>query len=392
MSEIIIQKNESQPTERAKIGRNAGIVGICVNIILFAVKLIAGILSGSVSIIADAVNNLTDAGSSVIVLVGYVISAKPADKEHPYGHARMEYLCSLFISVIVTVLGIELLTSSVKTIMSADTVKEYSTVSIVIMASAIIGKLGLALYYRTVGKKIGSEALAASAADSIGDVFATSAVMIGIFLSPVIGPKTDGIFGAAIALYILVMGIKLIIESSNPLIGTAPDIELVKNIVAKLKSYDGVLGIHDLVIHSYGFDRFFASVHLEMDSDCDVMESHDIIDNIEAEFRQYMGIELVIHYDPITLNDERVSSVRLKVYEIIEGIASGFSAPLSMHDFRIVFGVSHTNIIFDLALSHDFPLNNDELVDMIRSEIKEKIGKDYNAVITIDRDYTTTRY
>ena len=392
MSEIIIQKNELQTAERAKIGRNAGIVGICVNIILFIVKLIAGIISGSVSIIADAVNNLTDAGSSVIVLVGYVISAKPADKEHPYGHARMEYLCSLFISVIVTVLGIELLTSSVKTIMSADTVKEYSMVSIVIMAAAIIGKLGLALYYRTVGKKIGSEALAASAADSIGDVFATSAVIIGIFLSPVIGPKTDGIFGAAIALYILVMGIKLIIESSNPLIGTAPDIELVKNIVAKLKSYDGVLGIHDLVIHSYGFDRFFASVHLEMDSDCDVMESHDIIDNIEAEFRQNMGIELVIHYDPITLNDERVSSVRLKVYEIIEGIASGFSAPLSMHDFRIVFGVSHTNIIFDLALSHDFPLNNDELVDMIRSEIKEKIGKDYNAVITIDRDYTTMRY
>ncbi len=392
MSEITIQKNEIQTADRAKIGRNAGIVGICVNILLFIVKLIAGIISGSVSIIADAVNNLTDAGSSVIVLIGYVISVKPADKEHPYGHARMEYLCSLLISVIVTVLGIELLTSSVKTIMSAETVKEYGTASIIIMAAAIIGKLGLAVYYRTVGKKIGSEALAASAADSIGDVFATSAVIIGILLSPVIGPKTDGIFGAAIALYILIMGIKLIVESSNPLIGTAPDIELVKTIVTKLKSYDGVLGIHDLVIHSYGFDRFFASVHLEMDSDCDVMESHDIIDNIEAEFRQSMGIELVIHYDPITVNDDRVSGLRLKVYEIIEGIASGFSAPLSMHDFRIVFGVSHTNIIFDLALSHDFPLNNDELVEMIRSEIRGKIGRDYNAVITIDRDYTTTRY
>lgn len=378
--------------DRTKIGRNAGIIGISVNLVLFAVKLIAGIVSGSISIIADAVNNLTDAGSSIIVLVGYLIAAKPADREHPFGHARIEYLCSLFISIIVTFLGLELLTSSVKSIIQSEEAAEYSILTIIIMVLAISAKLGLAIYYRYVEKKINSDVLAASSADSIGDVCATSAVILGIFLTPVLGPKTDGIFGVIIAAYILVMGIKLIFESSSTLIGTAPDIEIVKKIVSRLKSYDGVLGIHDLVVHSYGVDRYFASVHVEMDSECDIMKTHDVIDNIEADFRNELGIELVIHYDPVAVNDERVSIIQLKVYDIIESIAAEFSSPISMHDFRTVFGVSHTNIIFDLALTCEFPLTNDELVKMIRNEISQKIGSEYNTVITIDRDYTTTRY
>ena len=377
---------------RSKIGRNAGIVGIGVNLLLFAVKLVAGILSGAVSIIADAINNLTDAASSILVIVGYVISSKPADHEHPYGHARMEYLCSLFISTIVTVLGIELFISSVESIVGGGEGATYSTLSIVIMGAAVIVKVGLALFYSRVGKNIDSAALRASAADSIGDVCATLAVILGIVLTPVIGPATDGIFGALIAIYIFVMGVKLIIDASSTLIGTPPDIELIKAIVAKLKSYDGVLGIHDLVVHNYGVNTYFATVHVEMDADRDAVESHDLIDNIEVEIMEEMGIHLVIHYDPVAVNDERVNNLRASIHDIIDGMAAEFSSPISFHDFRAVFGHTHVNIIFDIAITHEFPLSNIEIVEMIRQSIKEKLGKKYNAVITVDRDYTTTRY
>lgn len=387
--------NDSKTLDRAKIGKNAGIVGIGVNLFLFAAKLIAGLLSGSVSIIADAVNNLTDAGSSILVMVGYIISAKPADKEHPYGHARMEYICSLLISVLVTVLGIELFRSSVDSFMDAlagGEAAEYSVLSIVIMCAAIAVKGFLAVFYTVLGKKIGSDSLRATAIDSIGDICATAAVILGIILTPVIGPIADGIFGAVIAIYIFAMGIKLIIESADRLIGTAPDVDLVKKIVEKIKSYDGVLGIHDLVIHNYGVNKFFATVHVEVDADRDILESHEMIDSIEAVFRSEMGIQLVIHLDPVSVNDERVNTLYSAVRSIIDGIASEYSSPMSMHDFRVVFGVNQTNLIFDIAVPHEFPLGNDELVSTVRSEISGKIGTEFNSVITIDRDYTTVRY
>ena len=218
---------------RTKIGRKAGAIGICVNIFLFAIKLFAGIISGSVSMVADAVNNLTDAGSSILLLVGYVLSAKPADREHPYGHARMEYLCGLFISIIVTVLGIELFSSSVKSVFSPDKAAEYGVPAVVVMVLAIFIKIALTVFYNIVGKKIDSQNLKAAAVDSIGDVCATTAVILGMVLTPVLGAKTDGVFGAVIAVYIFVMGVKLIIESSNTILGKAPDVELVKKIISK---------------------------------------------------------------------------------------------------------------------------------------------------------------
>ncbi len=377
---------------RTKIGRNAGIVGIAVNLLLFAVKLTAGLLAASVSIIADAVNNLTDAASSILVLIGYLISAKPADREHPYGHARMEYLCGLFISILVTFLGTELFRSSIDVIREPKAAIQYSAVSLIIMGTAAAAKIFLALFYRTVGKRIDSQSLRASAADSVGDVCATLAVIAGMLLTPVIGPRADGIFGCIIAVYIFVMGIKLIIDSSNTLLGTAPDIELVKKIIARLKSYHGVLGIHDLVIHNYGADQYFVSVHVEMDAEQNILECHDIIDNIEADFRHDMGIQLVIHLDPIALKDEQLNELKNKVREVVDELSAEFSSPISFHDFRAVFGVTHTNLIFDIALAHEFPLSNEELVDMLRTDIKKKFGEDYHAVITIDRDYTTKRY
>ena len=378
--------------DRIKSGKRAGIVGISVNILLFILKLIAGLVSSSVSIVADAVNNLTDAASSILVVVGYAVSSKPADHEHPYGHARMEYICSLFISVIVTVLGIELLRSSVEAFFTDDGGASYTTLSLVIMLFSIAAKIALAFFYNTVGKKINSESLKASAADSVGDVCATGAVILGILLAPVIGKNADAIFGSLIAIYILVMGVKLIVESSNTLLGEAPDAKLVKEIIDKLNSYDGVIGIHDLVIHSYGVDKYYATVHLEMDADRDINESHDIIDNIEVDFRQQLGIQLVIHLDPVTLHNEKVNSLHAALREIIDEIAAEYSSPMSMHDFRVVFGVTHTNIIFDIAVSDNIMLSNSEIVDTIRERVAKKLGNGYNTVITIDRDYTTTRY
>jgi cation diffusion facilitator family transporter len=377
---------------RTKIGRNAGIVGIVVNLLLFTIKLIAGILSASVSIIADAVNNLTDAASSILVLIGYLISAKPADREHPYGHARMEYLCGLFISILVTFLGFELFQSSVDAIREPGGGSGYSILSLAIMLAAVAAKIFLAVFYRTVGKRIDSKSLMASAADSIGDVCATLAVIAGILLTPVIGPMSDGIFGCIIAVYIFVMGIKLIIDSSNTLLGTAPDIELVKKIISRLKSYHGVLGIHDLVIHNYGADQYFVSVHVEMDAEQNILECHDIIDNIEADFRHDIGIQLVIHLDPIALNDEQTNDLKNKVREVVDEISAEFSSPISFHDFRAVFGITHTNLIFDIALAHEFPLSNEELVEMLRADVKKKFGEDYHVFVTIDRDYMTKRY
>ncbi len=381
-------KKEYTPKERNDIGRRAGAVGIGVNLILFTAKLVAGILSGSVSIIADAINNLTDAASSVIVIVGYFFAGKPADKKHPYGHARSEYLSTLFISIIVTVLGVELFRSSISSIAGGETA-EYGVLSVAIMIASIAVKGFLAVFYRVTGKKISSASLAASAADSIGDIAATGAVLLGMVLSPTTGRATDGVLGCIIAAYIFIMGLKMTKEASDTLLGKAPDRTLVFSVIEKIRSYDGVLGIHDLVLHNYGEGRFFASVHLEMDAERDIMESHDIIDNIENDFAHDMGIRLVIHLDPVYTNDERLNSLKSSVREIIDEISSELSTPISMHDFRAVFGITHTNLIFDIVVENELPVAEDEIIGLIRGRIK-KLDETYCAVITMDRDYTST--
>lgn len=303
----------------------------------------------------------------------------------------MEYLCSLFISVIVVVLGLELLLSSVKALFATEGA-HFNLISLIIMIGAILAKIGLAIYYRAVAKKIDSDTLRASAMDSIGDVCATAAVILGMILTPVIGPMADGIFGTLIAIYILVLGGKLVKESCDTILGTPPDAELVKTIVQKLRSYEGVHGVHDLVLHSYGVDRFFATAHVEVDSARDVLESHDMIDNMEADFRREMGIQMVIHLDPVTLNDPKINELHNGIRDILDDIAAQYAAPMSMHDFRVVFGTTHNNLIFDIAVSNDTTLKNEEIVDMIRVAVKKNWGEEYNTVITVDRDYITTQY
>ena len=382
---------ENIKEKRLRTGKLAGIVGIAANILLFAVKVIIGIFTGSIAAVADAINNLSDAGSSVFVLVGYHLSGKPADKEHPYGHARMEYLCGLFISVIITVLGIELLRDSAAKLFGGGSVTEFSLIAIITMAVTMIGKAGLAIFNFIMAKKIDSDTLKATAIDSIGDIFATGAVVAGMLLTPVTGKYTDAVLGAAIAVYIIVLGIKLVRESSDTLLGKAPDKELVADIVSKIRSYEGVLGIHDLVIHSYGAGKVFASVHVEVDADGDVMVSHDLCDNIENDFRDGGVVDLVIHMDPVQHSDPKVNALRAEISEILSHIASECGSPASMHDFRAVFGVTHSNLIFDVAITDDFPLSDRELCDRLEGEIK-KLSPIYNTVITVDRDYTSNRF
>ena len=382
---------ENTKEKRLKVGKTAGIVGIVANVILFAIKVLIGIFTGSIAAVADAINNLSDAGSSVFVLVGYHLSGKPADKEHPYGHARMEYLCGLFISVIITVLGIELLRDSAAKLFGGGSDTEFSLIAIITMAVTMLGKAALAIFNFIMAKKIDSDTLKATAIDSIGDIFATGAVVAGMLLTPVTGKYTDAVLGAGIAIYIIVLGAKLVRESSDTLLGKAPDRELVSDIVAKIRSYDGVLGIHDLVVHSYGAGKVFATVHVEVDADGDVMVSHDLCDNIENDFRDGGSVYLVIHMDPVQHSDPRVNALRGDVSEILSHISAECGSPASMHDFRAVFGVTHSNLIFDVAITDEFPLSDRELSLRLEDEIK-KLSPIYNTVITVDRDYTSNRF
>ena len=392
LEKIIKNYNEAQnPQVRVRVGRFAGFIGIFANIVLFAIKLVFGIVFGSISIIADSLNNLSDSGSNVLTVVGYTISGKPADKDHPYGHARMEYLASLLISIIVTFLGFEMLTASIEKLTSDPAEQDYSTVAIIVLASTIIVKVLVAILNFKLGRHIDSKALKATAIDSISDVIATGAVVLGMILTPYTGPYTDAVIGIVIAIYIMIMGIKLVVESSNTLIGEAPDKEFTHNIITKIKSYEGVLGIHDLVIHSYGANRCFATVHVEIDADGEIMHSHDLMDNIEADFLKNEGINLVIHMDPVSISDPETNELRHKCLEIVSSLSQEYSQPVSLHDFRIVKGVTHTNVLFDVSVTSEFSLSNSELCHELAERIKE-INPLYHLVLTIDRDYYSERY
>ncbi|MCI9551976.1 MAG: cation transporter, partial [Acutalibacter sp.] len=285
------------PAVREKSGQVAGGVGIATNLLLFAIKLAAGLLSHSVAIMADAINNLTDSGSSIIMLVGFKLAGKPADQEHPFGHARIEYLCGVIVSFIVLFLGLELGKSSVEKIFSPETAA-FGPLTLSILVVSVAMKLWQCFFYCSVGKKIGSQALVATASDSRNDVVATLVVLLGAVVTAASGWHLDGWLGLAVAAFIVVSGVKLVIETANPLLGAAPDQELVGRVYEKIRSYPGVIGIHDLTVHSYGEGRCFASVHCEVPAEEDILVSHDLIDNIERDFLKDEGIHLVIHLDP----------------------------------------------------------------------------------------------
>lgn len=377
-------ENTSNSKVRERYGVLAGAVGIASNGFLFLIKFLTGLLLGSISIMADAVNNLSDAGSSVITLIGFKISGKPADNEHPYGHARMEYICGLIVSFIIVFLGLQLIGSSFNKILHPAEV-EVNAVMLFVLVVSIGVKLWQGIFNRTLGKKIDSAALQATAADSLNDVYATSAVLISALIMKFTGLRLDGWMGLAVAIFITVSGFKLVMETVNPLLGMAPDQGMVQAIQNKIMSYDGVIGIHDLVIHNYGPERCFASVHAEVPAKQDILISHDIIDNIERDFCENMNIHLVIHLDPVVNDNEEINQLREMVLEIVKGI----SREISMHDFRVVFGTTHTNLVFDVAVPPEFQFSDQDLCKEITKQVKQH-DQTLFTVITVDRNYTYT--
>lgn len=366
---------------RTSYGKLAGWVGIFCNIILFVSKFLIGIFSGSVSISADAINNLSDASSNIISLLGFKMGSKPADRDHPYGHARYEYLAGLFVALLIMVIGAELLRTSIHKIREPQPI-EFSWVLVGVLLLSIAVKIWMAFFNRYMGKQIHSETLIATAADSRNDVISTIAVLAASLISHYTKLELDGWMGIVVALFILYSGFGLIKDTLDPLLGKAPDPELVQYIQQKIMGYEGVLGTHDLMIHDYGPGRLFASVHVEMAAERDVLESHDVIDNIEKDFFEEDNLHMVIHYDPIVTGDEAVGDLRswlLKKVKLID-------QRLSIHDLRIVPGFSHTNLIFDCVVPFEFPLTDKEVRHMIQKMVNEEY-ESYQCVITVDRSF-----
>ncbi len=379
-------KETGDPIVRERYGTFAGAFGIFTNLLLFAMKIAVGLAAGAVSVVADAINNLSDSGASILTIVGFRIASKPADDEHPYGHARFEYLTGLGISVIILLVGFELLKSSADKLIHPET-PDFSVVTIAVLVLSIFMKLYQGLFYKKVGKTIRSETLSAAFADSFNDSLSTLAVLIGTVVTFFSGVVLDGYIGIAVSLFILYSGVKLIAETARPLIGSAPDAELVDRIAAKLSEYPLVLGIHDLAVHSYGEGKCYASVHAEVDAKGDILEIHDGIDVIERDFLKDTGIVLVIHMDPVITDSEELNTAREKMRESVREICPD----MTLHDFRAVFGTTHTNLIFDVCVPYSFRMTEEEIKRSIQ-EKAEAINEKYFTVVTVDRDYTGTKH
>ena len=374
-------ENINDSKTRIKYGNLASITGIICNLILCFSKVIVGILFNSVAIIADAINNLTDAANSVISYIGFVISGKPADKDHPYGHARYEYLACLLVSFVIMLLGLSLFKTSFMKIIHPELIK-VNIISMIILLFSILLKLWMSFFYKNIGRKINSNVLIANSVDSLNDVISTLVVFFTITIAMLTGLNLDGIAGCLVSLLIIYSGIKVLKGTIDDLIGTTPEPELINNIISKLKSYKDVKGIHDLVVHSYGPGNYFATVHVEVSSSADILTSHDMIDNIERDFYNELNINLVIHLDPIVTDDNETNEAKKIVAKVIKSI----SYELSIHDFRIVKKDSHINLVFDILVPYNINQNDDKLIDTISKEIK-KYNDKYEVVITIDKKY-----
>ena len=372
-------KNTEDPAVRDKCGRVAGAVGIVTNFLLFLMKIIVGTAFHSVSVTADAVNNLTDSGSSVVTLIGFKMASKPADEKHPFGHARIEYLSGVIVSFIVIFLGLQLGMSSIEKILTPEE-NALTPVALVVLVISILAKLWQCLFYRKVGRMIKSESVEATSKDSRNDVIATSVVLLGAVITMLTGVNFDGYMGAAVALFIVFSGVQLTISTADPLLGQAPEGELVQTITEKMLSYPGIIGMHDLAVHNYGVGRCFASAHCEDDAKNDILVSHDLIDNIERDFSRDLGIHMVIHLDPVIVGDARTDALHCKVQSLVTALYP----TVTIHDFRVIWGVTHSNIVFDAAVPFAVKDSDAVITQKLEAEI-QKLDPDYRTVVTIDR-------
>ncbi len=368
---------------RSDHGLLGSVFGAFCNLILFVIKLIIGILSNSISIIGDAINNLTDIGSSIISFFGFKLSLKPADKDHPYGHQRMEYITSLIISIIIIVVGIELLSSSITKVISNEEAV-YSSLTFCILAISILIKLYLAYFNHKLGKQINSLTLIATAKDSLNDVISTVVILISATVSVIFNWNIDGYMGILVACFIIISGIKLVKETIDPLLGEKVDKNLIKKIVEEIKSSKEVLGIHDLMCHSYGPSKIFMSIHIEFDCTKNILYIHDIVDTIESTIKNKYNVELVIHMDPVDLNCNITSYYKQEVERIISSI----STQLSFHDFRTVITEFSTNLLFDIVVPINFKMTNNEIEELIKGEfIDSEVS--IRLIIAFDSDFNT---
>lgn len=382
LAKIFIKEQDPEsPSARSKYGMLCGIVGIILNVLLCLSKLAVSLITGSVAISADAFNNLGDAGSSVITLIGFKLADQKPDESHPFGHGRMEYLSALIVSMLIMLMGFELGKTSVSKIAGGNS-PVFSYVAVIVLGLSVLVKLYIFLYNRSIGKKINSSAMKATAVDSLTDCISTAAVLVCTILSIFVDFNFDGWCGLIISAFIIFSGIKAAKETIDPLLGTPPESDFVNKVEKVVLSYPEIVGIHDLVVHNYGPGRVMLSVHAEVSQSIDILVAHDIIDNAEQKLSRELKCSAVIHLDPIATDDEKVNEVRLRVGELAKTI----HPQITIHDFRMVVGDSHTNLIFDMVVPFSLKRDDDDIKSEMAQLVKV-IDEKFLTVICIDKEF-----
>ena len=375
--------NTENPAVRVRYGVLSGAVGIACNLLLTIAKFLIGSLTNSIAITADAVNNLSDAGSSAVTLFSFKAANRPADDEHPFGHGRIEYIAALGVAFLILMMGFELVRSSIDKIMHPEALA-FSVPALIVLLLSIGVKIWMAIFNHQLGKRIDSPAVGAVVMDSVSDTAATTVSMLALILSKFTALPLDGYMGIVVALFIFYTGIQIVRDTVGSLLGQAPDPKLVKELESEILSFDGVVGVHDLIVHNYGPNRIFASAHAEVPSNEDIMKSHDTIDLIEREIKKKFHIDMVIHMDPIVVDDEQINRLRLQLSEIAREIDPRFT----IHDFRMVEGPTHTNLIFDLVIPHNCKMKKSEIYRR-GNELVSELGPEYYTVITVENSFVT---
>ena len=382
LAKIFIKEQKDKNKARQAYGVLCGIVGILLNVLLFIGKFLAGTISNSIAITADAFNNLSDAGSSFVTLIGFKLAGAKPDPEHPFGHGRMEYVSGLVVAAAILLMAYELIRESVNKIMHPEET-EFSVLVLVILLASILVKLYMAYYNKSIGKKIDSAAMRATATDSLSDTCATLVVLIATLVGHYTGLHIDGWCGVLVGIFILYAGINAAKETLDPLLGQPPEESFVEEIDRIVMAHEEICGIHDLIVHDYGPGRQMISLHAEVPAEGDILEIHDVIDNVENELRAKLGCEATIHMDPIVTADEHIGELKQAVTAVVRDI----DEIITLHDFRVVTGPTHTNLIFDILIPFKFYISDEELTLMIEERVKERLGNNYFVVMKIDKAY-----
>lgn len=382
LAKFFVKEREDKAVVRQSYGMLCGIVGIFLNVLLFAGKFLAGVLSSSIAITADAFNNLSDAGSSFVTLVGFKLAGAKPDPEHPFGHGRMEYISGLVVSAAILLMAYELIKDSIDKIIHPEET-QFSMLVMGILVVSIFVKLYMAYYNRKIGARIDSAAMKATATDSLSDACATTVVLIATLVGHYMRFYIDGWCGALVGVLILFAGVNAAKETLNPLLGQPPEEEFVEEIQRIVLAHEEICGIHDLIVHDYGPGRQMISLHAEVPAEGDILETHDVIDNVENELRAKLGCEATIHMDPIITKDEHIRELKERVSALVDDIDS----VITMHDFRVVTGPTHTNLIFDLLVPFKFRITDEELTILVQDKVRESLGNNYYVVMKIDKAY-----